>query len=108
MLLGVRAVIAQSFERIHRSNLVGMGILPLTFEAGTSWASLGLTGAEKVTIRGLAGDTLTPRQTLHAEIVYPDGKQVSVPLLARIDTLDELEYFKNGGILPYVLRQLAG
>ncbi|PWB95723.1 aconitate hydratase AcnA [Methylosinus sporium] len=107
MLLGVRAVIAQSFERIHRSNLVGMGILPLTFEAGTSWASLGLTGAEKVTIRGLAGDTLTPRQTLHAEIVYPDGKVTSVPLLARIDTLDELEYFKNGGILPYVLRQLA-
>ncbi|CAN2535060.1 Aconitate+hydratase+A [Methylocapsa aurea] len=108
MLLGVRAVIAQSFERIHRSNLVGMGILPLTFEAGTSWASLGLTGAETVTIHGLAGDTLAPRQTLHAEIAYPDGKVTTVPLLARIDTLDELEYFKNGGILPYVLRQLAG
>jgi aconitate hydratase len=106
-LLGVRAVIAQSFERIHRSNLVGMGVLPLTFEPGTNWASLGLAGAERVTIRGLAGDTLTPRRTLHAQIVYPNGETASVPLLARIDTLDELEYFKNGGILPYVLRQLA-
>ncbi len=61
-----------------------------------------------MTIHGLAGDTLAPRQTLHAEIAYPDGKVTTVPLLARIDTLDELEYFKNGGILPYVLRQLAG
>ncbi len=106
-LLGVRAVIAQSFERIHRSNLVGMGILPLTFEPGTSWASLGLTGAERVTIHGLQ-ETLTPRQTLEAEIVFPDGSIKTIPLLARIDTLDELEYFRNGGILPYVLRQLAG
>jgi aconitate hydratase len=105
-LLGVRAVIAQSFERIHRSNLVGMGILPLTFEPGTSWASLGLTGAELVTIHGLQG-TLTPRQTLEAEITFPDGSVKKTPLLARIDTLDELEYFKNGGILSYVLRQLA-
>jgi aconitate hydratase len=106
MLLGVRAVIAQSFERIHRSNLVGMGVLPLTFEQGTSWASLGLTGAETVTIRGLQ-ETLTPRQTLEAEIVFKDGSVKKAPLLVRIDTLDELEYFKNGGILPYVLRQLA-
>jgi aconitate hydratase len=105
-LLGVRAVIAQSFERIHRSNLVGMGVLPLTFEAGTSWGTLGLTGEETVAIRGLEAG-LTPRQTLVAEITYPDGKTVSTPLLLRIDTLDELEYFKNGGILPYVLRQLA-
>jgi aconitate hydratase len=105
-LLGVRAVIAQSFERIHRSNLVGMGVLPLTFEPGTSWASLGLTGAETVAIRGL-GDGLAPRQTLEAEITFPDGSAKKTPLLLRIDTLDELEYFKNGGILHYVLRQLA-
>lgn len=104
-LLGVRAVIAQSFERIHRSNLVGMGVLPLTFEPGTSWESLGLTGSETITIHGLS-DGLTPRQTLFASIVFPDGSQKRVPLLARIDTVDELEYFKNGGILPYVLRQL--
>jgi aconitate hydratase len=106
MLLGVRAVIAQSFERIHRSNLVGMGVLPLTFQPGTTWASLGLTGAETVTITGL-GEGLTPRQTLNAEITYADETVKTVPLLARIDTLDELEYFKNGGILQYVLRQLA-
>ncbi len=105
-LLGVRAVIAQSFERIHRSNLVGMGVLPLTFEAGTSWMTLGLTGAETVAIRGLEAG-LTPRQTLVAEIAFPDGRSASAPLLLRIDTVDELEYFRNGGILPYVLRQLA-
>jgi aconitate hydratase len=105
-LLGVRAVIAQSFERIHRSNLVGMGVLPLTFEPGTGWASLGLTGAETVSIHGLQ-ETLTPRQTLEAEITFPDGSVKKALLLVRIDTVDELEYFKNGGILPYVLRQLA-
>ena len=105
-LLGVRAVIAQSFERIHRSNLVGMGVLPLVFEEGTSWQTLGVKGDETVTIHGL-GDTLKPRQTLHAEIVSADGERRSVPLICRIDTLDELEYFRNGGILPYVLRQLA-
>ncbi len=104
-LLGVRAVIAVSFERIHRSNLVGMGVLPLTFEPGTSWASLELTGAEEVTIEGL-GESLKPRQTLTARIAFPSGETKEVPLLARIDTLDELEYFKNGGILPFVLRQL--
>jgi aconitate hydratase len=105
-LLGVRAVIAQSFERIHRSNLVGMGVLPLVFEEGTSWQTLGLKGDETVTIHGL-GETLKPRQTLHAEIVGADGARRRVPLACRIDTLDELEYFKNGGILSYVLRQLA-
>lgn len=105
-LLGVRAVITQSFERIHRSNLVGMGVLPLTFEEGTSWQSLGLKGDEQVTLRGLQGD-LKPRQKVSIEIVSPDGKLQRVPLLCRIDTLDELEYFRNGGILQYVLRQLA-
>ena len=105
-LLGVRAVIAQSFERIHRSNLVGMGVLPLTFMNGASWASLGLTGEETVVIDGL-GAGLTPRQTINAQIAFKDGSTATIPLLLRIDTLDELEYFKNGGILPYVLRQLA-
>jgi len=106
LLLGVRAVICQSFERIHRSNLVGMGVLPLTFEDGTSWASLGLKGDEQVTIRGLQGE-LKPRQKLVAEIVSSDGTLRQVPLLCRIDTLDELEYYRNGGILHYVLRRLA-
>ncbi|MBY0381120.1 MAG: aconitate hydratase AcnA [Xanthobacteraceae bacterium] len=105
-LLGVRAVITQSFERIHRSNLVGMGVLPLTFEDGASWQSIGLKGDEKVSIRGLQGD-LKPRQTLVAEIVSADGSKKEVPLLCRIDTLDELEYYRNGGILHYVLRNLA-
>ncbi len=105
-LLGVRAVIAESFERIHRSNLVGMGVLPLVFADGTTWKSLALKGDETVTIRGLAAG-LEPRQTLTAEITYGDGHTASVPLTCRIDTLDELEYFRNGGILHYVLRQLA-
>ncbi len=106
ILLGIRAVITQSFERIHRSNLVGMGVLPLVFEEGTSWQSLGLKGDEKVTIRGLQAD-LRPRQKLSAEIAMADGSVKQVPLICRIDTLDELEYFRNGGILQYVLRQLA-
>jgi aconitate hydratase len=104
-LLGVRAVIAQSFERIHRSNLVGMGIVPFTLEEGTTWASLGLKGDETVAIKGL--ETVKPRQKMEAEITYSDGKVKKVPILCRIDTLDEIEYFKNGGILQYVLRDLA-
>jgi aconitate hydratase len=106
VLLGVRAVIAQSFERIHRSNLVGMGVIPLVFEEGTSWQTLGLKGDEQVTIRGLHGD-LKPHQKLQAEIVASDGGLKRVPLICRIDTLEELDYFKNGGILQYVLRHLA-
>ena len=106
VLLGIRAVICQSFERIHRSNLIGMGVIPLVFEEGTSWQTLGLKGNEQVTIRGLHGD-LKPRQRLIAEIVGSDGTLKRVPLNCRIDTLDELEYFKNGGILQYVLRHLA-
>jgi aconitate hydratase len=105
-LLGVRAVICESFERIHRSNLVGMGVLPLTFENGASWKSIGLKGDETVTIRGLQGD-LKPRQKLTAEIVSGDGTLRRESLLCRIDTLDELEYYRNGGILQYVLRQLV-
>jgi len=104
-LLGVRAVIVQSFERIHRSNLIGMGVLPLQFDAETSWQSLGITGAETVSIAGL-GD-IKPRGTLDAEITFADGSTKSTKLLVRIDTEDELAYFANGGILQYVLRNLA-
>src|SRR2546422_1732547 len=105
-LIGVRAVITQSFERIHRSNLIGMGVLPLCFEEGTSWQSLGLRGNEQVTIRGLHGE-IKPRQRMIAEIVAADGGLKRVPLVCRIDTLDELDYFKHGGILHYVLRHLV-
>jgi aconitate hydratase len=104
-LLGVRAVIAQSFERIHRSNLVGMGVLPLVLEERTSWQTLGMKGDEKVTLRGVAN--LKPRQVVSTEVVFADGRKIEVPMLVRIDTLDELEYFRNGGILHYVLRNLV-
>jgi len=104
-LLGVKAVIAQSFERIHRSNLVGMGIVPFVFEEGTSWQTLGLKGDEMVTIEGLAD--VRPRQKVEASITYADGSVKKVPLICRIDTLDELDYMKNGGILQTVLRDLA-
>ncbi|MBZ9675313.1 aconitate hydratase AcnA [Mesorhizobium sp. ES1-1] len=104
-LLGVRAVIAQSFERIHRSNLVGMGVIPFVFQEGMSWASLNLKGDELVEIDGLS--TIKPRQTMTARITYGDGTVKNVPIVCRIDTLDELDYFKNGGILQYVLRDLA-
>ncbi|GAA5616524.1 aconitate hydratase AcnA [Brucella anthropi] len=104
-LLGVKAVIAQSFERIHRSNLVGMGIVPFVFEEGTSWQTLGLKGDEMVSIEGLAD--VRPRQKVEASITYADGSVKKVPLICRIDTLDELDYMKNGGILQTVLRDLA-
>ena len=104
-LLGVRAVIAQSFERIHRSNLVGMGIVPFTFEDGASWLTFGLTGDETVSIAGLA--SIKPRQKMTAEVTKSDGSLVKIPILCRIDTLDEIEYFRNGGILHFVLRNLA-
>ncbi|MDH4983371.1 aconitate hydratase AcnA [Hyphomicrobium sp. D-2] len=104
-LLGVRAVISQSFERIHRSNLVGMGIVPFVFEEGTSWETLGLKGDEIVSIPGLT--TIKPRQKMEAEITSADGTVRKVPIICRIDTLDEIEYFRNGGILHYVLRNLA-
>ena len=104
-LLGVRAVIAQSFERIHRSNLIGMGVLPLLFAEGMAWKSLELKGDEIVTLKGLA--EVKPMQWLEAEIVYASGEKRAVPLRAAIDTFDELDYFRNGGILHYVLRSLA-
>jgi aconitate hydratase len=104
-LLGVRAVIAESFERIHRSNLVGMGVLPLEFTHGQTRANLNLTGAETFDITGISTD-IKPRMEIALTIIRPDGKKDAVALLCRIDTLDEVEYYKNGGILPYVLRDL--
>jgi aconitate hydratase len=104
-LLGVRAVIAQSFERIHRSNLVGMGVIPFVLEEGTSWLTLGLKGDEVVTIDGL--ESIRPRQKMIAHVTFGDGSVKDVPILCRIDTVDELDYFRNGGILQYVLRDLA-
>jgi aconitate hydratase len=105
-LLGVRAVIAQSFERIHRSNLIGMGVVPLQFRDGESWQALGLRGDETVTIHGLA-EGLKPRATLTVSITRADGSAAEAKVLCRIDTLDELDYYRNGGIMPYVLRNLA-
>jgi aconitate hydratase A / 2-methylisocitrate dehydratase len=104
-LLGVRAVIAESFERIHRSNLIGMGVLPLVFAQGTSWQSLKLNGSETVSLCGL--NDIAPGQQLEAEITYPDGDKGTVPLRAAVDTFDELDYFCNGGILHFVLRSLV-
>jgi aconitate hydratase len=104
-LLGVRAVIAESFERIHRSNLIGMGVLPLQFAEGVTWKSLNLTGAETVTIDGIAG--LLPRQVVSVKVAYPDGASRTFDAKVRIDTENELDYYRNGGILHYVLRELA-
>ncbi len=105
MLLGVHAVITESFERIHRSNLVGMGVLPLTFKEGVDRKSLGLTGEEVLDIIGL--DNLTPRMDLMLNIHRANGTVDTVPLLCRVDTLDEVSYYRHGGILQYVLRGMA-
>jgi aconitate hydratase len=107
LLLGIKAVIAVSYERIHRSNLVGMGILPLQFMPGQSAASLGLTGEEVLDFSGL-NDALTPRSSLTVHATRPDGTKLSFETLVRIDTPVEIEYYRNGGILPTVLRNLAG
>jgi aconitate hydratase len=104
-LLGVRAVVAQSFERIHRSNLVGMGVLPCQFAEGTTAQTLKLDGSETYDILGL-DNNLAPRQALTLVIHRPDGTQQKVPITARIDTPIEVEYYRHGGILPFVLRQL--
>jgi aconitate hydratase len=107
MLLGVRAVIAESFERIHRSNLVGMGVIPLEFTDGATRQSLGLTGFESVSLEGLADD-ISPRATLTVVARGADGAEKRFKVRSRIDTPEELQYYRNGGILPYVLRQLVG
>jgi aconitate hydratase len=105
-LLGVKAVIAESFERIHRSNLVGMGVLPLQFKNGQSRKSLNLTGKETLEITGLTHADLQPGMSLRLTITREDNTREIVEVLCRIDTLNEVEYFKAGGILHYVLRQL--
>ncbi|NIO04764.1 MAG: aconitate hydratase AcnA [Proteobacteria bacterium] len=103
-LLGVRAIFAESFERIHRSNLVGMGILPLMFKEGDSWKSLGLDGSETYSISGI--DAIKPRSVLHVKALKKDGSRIDFEVIARLDTEVDVEYYKNGGILPYVLRKL--
>ena len=104
-LLGVRAVIVESYERIHRSNLVGMGVLPLQFIDGMSREVLSITGGESFTIKGVAG--LKPLQDVTVEMTRTDGTKSEFKALCRIDTANEMEYFLNGGILQYVLRNLA-
>jgi aconitate hydratase len=105
ILLGVRAVIAESFERIHRSNLIGMGVLPLEFKDGNSWGALGLTGDETVSIGDI--DTIRPLDDIDVHVTMGDGTKKTFQAKSRIDTENELEYYNNGGILHYVLRNLA-
>jgi aconitate hydratase len=105
MLLGVRAALVESFERIHRSNLIGMGVLPLMFKPGQNAESLGLTGKERISIQGISG-TLTPRQDVTVEVERPDGTKSSFATTLRIDTPVEISYYTNGGILQTVLRKM--
>src|ERR1019366_1376998 len=105
-LLGVRAVIAESYERIHRSNLVGMGILPLQFKPGETRLSLGLTGEETFSIDGIAKE-LKPKKEILVKARDASGKTKTFSAMVRIDTPEEIEYYRHGGILPYVLRQLV-
>jgi len=103
-LLGIRAVLAESFERIHRSNLVGMGVLPLEFKPGENRETLGLTGHEVLDIAGVA--TLSPRQEVTVHGKAKDGSVKTFKALIRVDTPEEVSYYKHGGILQYVLRQM--
>jgi aconitate hydratase len=104
-LLGVKAVVAASFERIHRSNLVGMGVLPLQFAEGTNAQSLGLNGSETFSVTGLS-ESVEPGQNVTLEITRASGKTERVPVKLRIDTPIEVDYYRHGGILPFVLREL--
>jgi aconitate hydratase len=104
-LLGVRAVIAESFERIHRSNLIGLGVLPLQFQDGASRGQLRLDGSETLSVEGIAGD-LAPRATLTLTVTRADGGTTALPLLCRLDTAGEVAYYRHGGVLPFVYRQL--
>ncbi len=104
VLLGVKAVVAESFERIHRSNLVGMGVLPLTFKPGDSWEKLGLDGSETFSITGIRN--MMPRKVLTVNARKSDGSQIAFDVISRLDTDIEVEYFAHRGILPYVLRKL--
>jgi aconitate hydratase len=104
LLLGVRAVVAESYERIHRSNLVGMGVLPLEFLPGESATTLGLSGAETIDVRGVGA--LAPKRRLQVRATAPDGTVRTFDAIARVDTPDDVDYYRHGGILPYVLRGL--
>ena len=103
-LLGIKAVIARSFERIHRSNLVGMGVLPLQFKHGESWQTLNLTGCETVDV--IPHPDLKPQSEARVIITCADGSKEEITTILRVDTPIEVDYYRNGGILPYVLRQL--
>jgi aconitate hydratase len=103
--LGIRAVIAESYERIHRSNLIGMGVLPLEFQEGESLEILELTGTETFTIKGISD--ITPAKPLKVTAAAENGKKTEFTVIARLDTEIEVEYYKNEGILPYVLRELS-
>jgi aconitate hydratase len=103
-LLGIKAVVAKSFERIHRSNLIGMGVLPLQFKAGDSWESLGVKGDETVDV--VLADEIKPLSDARLVITSADGSKRDVTVTLRIDTAIEVDYYKHGGILPFVLRQL--
>jgi len=104
-LLGIKSVIAESFERIHRSNLIGMGVLPLQFKEGFNRKKLNIIGSELFTIIDIAKG-INPRQDVGCEIKYVDGSIKKIKLLCRIDTTNEIEYYKHGGILQYVLRNM--
>jgi aconitate hydratase len=103
-LLGIKAVVARSFERIHRSNLIGMGVLPLQFKPGDSWQSLGLVGDEVVDV--VLGEQIRPQDDARLVITAADGRRREVAVTLRIDTAIEVDYYHHGGILPFVLRQL--
>jgi aconitate hydratase len=103
-LLGIKAVVAKSFERIHRSNLIGMGVLPLQFKSGDSWESLGIAGDETIDV--VLGAEIKPQSDATLVIAKPDGTRREVTVKLRIDTAIEVDYYRHGGILPFVLRQL--
>lgn len=103
-LLGIKAVITESFERIHRSNLVGMGVLPLVFKEGDSWEKFGLEGSETFFISGI--EDMKPRKTLPVKAIKADGGEINFEVIARLDTEVDVAYFENNGILPYVLRKV--
>ena len=103
--MGIKAVLAESFERIHRSNLIGMGVLPLQFKKGFDRKKLNITGTELVSVIDI-DNCFTQRQEVNCEIKYQDGTSKKIQMLCRIDTANEVEYYKNGGILQYVLRNM--
>jgi aconitate hydratase len=102
-LIGIKAVIAESFERIHRNNLIGMGVLPLVFEDNGSWESVGLEGSETLFIHGI--EDIKPRKMLEVKAIKKDGSEFDFKVIARLDTEIDVKYYRNGGVLPYILRK---